>query len=139
MRIRALTTACTAALIAALAPAAASAHPGGQDAAGGHRCYTDCARYGLTQGEYHTHHGQSGAGTRGSSAGGTSVVTREDCDNRRIRRRGRVLSREECERLIGQRVSLANTGLDARIIGVAGLACLLGAAMLRRRPRTAAG
>lgn len=45
-----------------------------------------------------------------------------------------------CENLpvgTGQRVRLADTGLDAWLIGVGGVACLLGAMALRRRPRGA--
>lgn len=34
-----------------------SAHPGGTDANGGHYCRTNCAKWGLQEGEYHYHNG----------------------------------------------------------------------------------
>ena len=44
----------------------AEAHPGRTDANGGHTCRTNCASWGLSQGEYHYH------GGGGSSAGGST-------------------------------------------------------------------
>jgi hypothetical protein len=118
-------------------PGSAAAHPGATDANGGHTCSTNCPAYGLDYGEYHTHGGGGTAGSGSRSGGGTSVISQADCDARRITRRGRRLSREECERLIGQRVSLADTGFEAWMVGAAGLVCLLGAVALRRgRPST---
>lgn len=38
-----------------LATQSAIAHPGGTDANGGHYCRTNCAQWGLEDGEYHTH------------------------------------------------------------------------------------
>lgn len=35
----------------------ASAHPGRTDANGGHTCHTNCAKWGLKDGEYHFHNG----------------------------------------------------------------------------------
>ena len=69
----------------------------------------------------------------GTSTADRSVVTQADCDAGRVQRNGRTLSRSECQRLIGQRVNLADTGLDAWIFGVAGGTCLLAAIGLRRR------
>ncbi|GAB6930707.1 hypothetical protein JCM10914A_46900 [Paenibacillus sp. JCM 10914] len=43
-----------------------SAHPGRTDANGGHRCWTNCSKWGLEYGEYHYHNGG------GSSSGGSS-------------------------------------------------------------------
>src|SRR5687768_7165775 len=43
----------------------AEAHSGRTDANGGHTCRTNCASWGLSQGEYHYHGG-------GSSTGGSS-------------------------------------------------------------------
>lgn len=40
----------------------AMAHPGATDAKGGHTCRTNCAKWGLEDGEYHYHNG-SGSGT----------------------------------------------------------------------------
>ncbi len=139
-QVRRLLVAATTAAIVAAVPSAAMAHPGATDDRGGHTCRTNCEQYGLSYGQYHFHNGNdNGNGsTSGSSNGnaGTSVVTQADCDNRRIRRGGRTLSREECERLIGQRVNLASTGFEAWMFAAAGGLCLLGAVALRRsRPR----
>jgi hypothetical protein len=72
-------------------------------------------------------------GTTAAQTGNTSLITQADCNAGRITRHGRTLSRAECQRLIGQRVNLAGTGFEAWIFGVAGGACLLAAAALRRR------
>jgi hypothetical protein len=138
-KVRRLLIAAISALAVALVPSAAIAHPGATDAQGGHTCRTNCEQYGLDYGEYHTHSGSgNGGSTSGTSNGnaGTSVVTQADCDARRIRRGGRTLTREECQRLIGQRVSLASTGFEAWMFAAAGSVCLLIAIGLRRsRPR----
>ena len=70
-----------------------------------------------------------------SAQEGTKVVTQEDCDAGNITRNGRQLSQEECEALIGQRVSLAETGFEAWILGLGGLALMAagGVVVLRRR------
>jgi hypothetical protein len=47
----------------------AEAHPGRTDANGGHTCRTNCASWGLGQGEYHNH------GGGGSSTGGSTGDT----------------------------------------------------------------
>lgn len=47
-------------------PISVSAHPGGLDASGCHTCRTNCAKYGLTDGQYHCHNGNSNS-SRGSS------------------------------------------------------------------------
>jgi micrococcal nuclease len=48
------------------APLSASAHPGRTDANGGHTCRTNCAKWGLKDGEYHYHNG--GSSTKTTSA-----------------------------------------------------------------------
>jgi hypothetical protein len=62
---------CTALLAVALlsfgAVGNAEAHPGRTDANGGHTCRTNCASWGLGQGEYHSHGG--GGGSTGGSTG----------------------------------------------------------------------
>ena len=65
----------------------------------------------------------------------TSTVTQEDCDAGRITRNGKQLSQSECEALIGQRVNLAQTGFEAWILGLGGLALMAagGVVVLRRR------
>ena len=45
----------------------ASAHPGGTDASGGHTCYSNCAAYGLSPGQYHNHGSGGGSGGSGST------------------------------------------------------------------------
>lgn len=70
------------------------------------------------------------------SRGGTSVVTQADCDAGRItNRQGRTLRGEECRRLVGKRVRLAQTGFEAWILGLAGLGLAGGAVALRFRRR----
>jgi competence protein ComEC len=49
------------------------AHPGKTDANGGHTCRTNCEKWGLKQGEYHTHNG--GATTNGGSDGGGGTTS----------------------------------------------------------------
>ena len=68
----------------------------------------------------------------------TSTVTQADCDAGRIKdKRGNTLRGERCERLIGQRVRLAQTGFEAWWLLVGGIACIGGAAALRVRRRPA--
>ena len=75
-------------------------------------------------------HGGGGSG----SAGGTSVVTQADCDAGRIRnKQGETLRGEACERLIGQRVNLAQTGFEAWMLLLGGVALMGGAVVLRVR------
>jgi LPXTG-motif cell wall-anchored protein len=71
----------------------------------------------------------------GTASAQTSVVTQEDCDAGRITRNGKQLSKSECEALIGQRVNLAQTGFEAWILGLGGLALMAagGVVVLRRR------
>lgn len=69
-------------------------------------------------------------------AQGTSTVTQADCDAGRIKdRQGNTLRGERCERLIGRRVRLAQTGFEAWWLLVGGVACIGGAAALRVRRR----
>ncbi|PQP83049.1 YHYH domain-containing protein [Paenibacillus sp. PCH8] len=50
----------------------ASAHPGRTDASGGHTCRTNCAKWGLKQGEYHYHNGGSSSSSKSSSSSSSS-------------------------------------------------------------------
>ena len=70
-----------------------------------------------------------------TAAAQTSEVTQEDCDAGRITRNGKQLSQAQCEALIGQRVNLAQTGFEAWILGLGGLALMAagGVVVLRRR------
>jgi LPXTG-motif cell wall-anchored protein len=71
-------------------------------------------------------------------AQGTSAVTQADCDAGRIKdKQGNTLRGERCERLIGQRVRLAQTGFEAWYLLLGGVACIGGAAALRMRRRPA--
>lgn len=38
-----------------------SAHPGGTDDSGGHKCHTNCTKWGLQPGQYHNHSGSGSA------------------------------------------------------------------------------
>ncbi len=51
-----------------LLPYTASAHPGRTDSNGGHTCRTNCAKWGLKNGEYHYHNGGSSGTSRSSSS-----------------------------------------------------------------------
>ena len=69
-------------------------------------------------------------------AQGSSTVTQADCDAGRIKdKQGNTLRGERCERLIGQRVRLAQTGFEAWWLLLGGVACIGGAAALRVRRR----
>ena len=64
----------------------------------------------------------------------TSTVTQADCDAGRIKNKeGTVLRGEACEKLIGQRVRLAQTGFEAWWLLVGGVALMGGAVALRVR------
>lgn len=70
----------------------------------------------------------------GHSGGGTSTITRSDCEQGRITVGGRTLSRQECLNRVGQRVRLASTGFDAWILALAGVGLVGAALVIRRRP-----
>lgn len=53
----------------------ASAHPGRTDSNGGHTCWTNCSKWGLKTGEYHTHNG--GSATSNSSS--STNINDKDC------------------------------------------------------------
>jgi LPXTG-motif cell wall-anchored protein len=65
-----------------------------------------------------------------------STITQADCDAGRITQNGKRISQEACEARIGQSVRLADTGFEAWIIGLGGVALMAGAGvvMMRRRP-----
>jgi LPXTG-motif cell wall-anchored protein len=64
----------------------------------------------------------------------TSTVTQADCDAGRIKnKQGETLRGAACERLIGQRVQLAQTGFEAWWLLLGGVACIGGAVALRVR------
>ena len=73
------------------------------------------------------------AASSAQTGSGTSTVTQADCDAGRIQRHGRTLTRAECQKLIGQRVNLAQTGFEAWMFAAAGGLCLLAGFGLRRR------
>jgi LPXTG-motif cell wall-anchored protein len=65
---------------------------------------------------------------------GTSTVTQADCDAGRIKnKQGETLRGEACERLIGQRVRLAQTGFEAWWLLIGGVALMGGGVALRMR------
>jgi hypothetical protein len=62
------------------------------------------------------------------------TVTAQACAQGRIRdNSGQPISRARCDQLIGQPIQLAATGLDAWLLGIAGIACVSGALLMRRR------
>ena len=65
-----------------------------------------------------------------------STITQADCDAGRITQNGKKLSQEACEARIGQSVRLADTGFEAWIVGLGGVALMAGAGvvLMRRRP-----
>jgi LPXTG-motif cell wall-anchored protein len=64
----------------------------------------------------------------------TSTVTQADCDAGRIKnKQGETLRGEACEKLIGQRVQLAQTGFEAWWLLLGGVALMGGAVALRVR------
>ena len=64
----------------------------------------------------------------------TSTVTQADCDAGRIKnKQGTVLRGEACERLIGQRVRLAQTGFEAWMLLLGGVVLMGGGVALRMR------
>ena len=66
----------------------------------------------------------------------TAKVTQADCDAGRVKdKRGNTLRGERCERNIGKRVRLAETGFEAWWLLAGGIACIGGAAALRVRRR----
>lgn len=66
----------------------------------------------------------------------TSTVTQADCDAGRVKdRQGNTLRGERCERLVGRRVRLAETGFEAWWLLLGGVACIGGAVALRVRRR----
>jgi hypothetical protein len=71
---------CTALLVVALlcfgTVGMAEAHPGRTDANGGHTCRTNCASWGLGQGEYHYHN--CGGSSAGESTGDSNVAPVEE-------------------------------------------------------------
>jgi LPXTG-motif cell wall-anchored protein len=68
----------------------------------------------------------------------TSTITQADCDAGRIKdKQGNTLRGERCERLIGRRARLAQTGFEAWWLLVGGVACIGGAVALRVRRRPA--
>lgn len=50
----------------------AHAHPGRTDAKGGHTCRTNCAKWGLKQGEYHYHNGGSSSSSSSKKSSSSS-------------------------------------------------------------------
>ena len=60
----------------------AEAHPGRTDGSGGHTCRTNCASWGLGQGEYHSHGGGSSSG--GSTGSSYSAPVQETVQTQEV-------------------------------------------------------
>ncbi|MGM1044840.1 MAG: MBL fold metallo-hydrolase [Bacillota bacterium] len=59
-------------ILAVFSPSMANAHPGRTDSSGGHYCRTNCAKWGLKDGEYHYHNGGGSSSSSSSSKKSTS-------------------------------------------------------------------
>ncbi|CAM4207308.1 copper amine oxidase N-terminal domain-containing protein [Paenibacillus phoenicis] len=59
-------------LLFVLSSTVANAHPGRTDANGGHTCRTNCAKWGLTTGEYHYHNGGSSSSSSSKKSSSSS-------------------------------------------------------------------
>jgi hypothetical protein len=51
-------------------------HPGRTDSNGGHHCYTNCSKWGLSQGEYHYHNQKPN--TPSNTTTNNNIVDNED-------------------------------------------------------------
>jgi hypothetical protein len=63
-------------LLLLVASSPVEAHPGRTDGSGGHTCRTNCASWGLGQGEYH-YHGGGGSSSGGSTGGSYTAPVQE--------------------------------------------------------------
>jgi hypothetical protein len=71
-------------VIISLAPLPIYAHPGRTDSSGGHTCRTNCASWGLGQGEYHSHGGGASDSTSQSTDTAPAVETNQPESNQRF-------------------------------------------------------
>ncbi|WP_198402139.1 MBL fold metallo-hydrolase [Paenibacillus crassostreae] len=65
-------------ILLVMLPVIASAHPGKTDANGGHYCRTNCAKWGLKDGEYHYHNGESSKSEKEKEDKNKSTTTPTD-------------------------------------------------------------
>lgn len=61
------------------------AHPGRTDSSGCHYCRTNCAKWGLSEGEYHCHNGSSSSSTN-SNTQTTSTIKIEKSSNAKLKK-----------------------------------------------------
>jgi hypothetical protein len=71
-------------IVVSLALVPAHAHPGRTDSSGGHTCRTNCASWGLGQGEYHSHGGGASGSTSQSTDTPPAVETNQTEPNQRF-------------------------------------------------------
>ncbi|RXZ82549.1 copper amine oxidase N-terminal domain-containing protein [Paenibacillaceae bacterium] len=72
MRKRIIASSVAMLLLLSSASASVSAHPGRTDSSGGHTCRTNCAKWGLEQGEYHYHNGSKSSSSKSGSGQSSS-------------------------------------------------------------------
>ncbi|OAZ48483.1 copper amine oxidase N-terminal domain-containing protein [Paenibacillus polymyxa] len=65
------------ALVLILSSATAYAHPGRTDSNGGHYCRTNCAKWGLQDGEYHYHNGGGSSSSSSSSSNSIKSIPKK--------------------------------------------------------------
>lgn len=64
-------------LLLTIMPTMVFAHPGRTDSSGCHTCRTNCAKWGLSDGEYHCHNGGSSSSSSSSSTSNEESTTRK--------------------------------------------------------------
>ena len=64
-------------LIVFFIPVVVFAHPGRTDASGCHTCRTNCAKWGLSNGEYHCHNGNSSSSSSSSYNNSSSIYNNQ--------------------------------------------------------------
>lgn len=67
---------CVIVLLILIMPVMVFAHPGRTDSSGCHTCKTNCARWGLSYGEYHCHNGSSNSSSSSSYNNQTESYTK---------------------------------------------------------------
>jgi hypothetical protein len=75
----------------------------------------------------------------GMAMAASGTITQQDCAQGTIKDQatGQPISRARCDALVGRNVQLASTGFDLRPVIAVGALCLLGAAGLGMRRRSA--
>ena len=77
--------------------------------------------------------------TAGVALAAVDTITQQDCAQGTIKDKntGQPISQARCEQLVGKNVQLASTGFDLRPVIAVGALCLVGAAAVGMRRRSA--